>query len=227
MLLFGKKSSTPAFEENTKITSINLERVVSVMIIDKEEKFSSRFFVGKKRDSSNYQITVGIKDTFSLNEVDFVTIIFNMIDGERFSQTGTIAKIENQFITIDLDEKINKIEERRKSLKIQCNLSGEITIMNKTISVEIKNISIGGVFVATEADLPLHNVLFIKINEIDVVADITVIRQQKDKLGTIIGYGCQFYKLNDRNEEKIFQYINNCLLKERQTLINRDVYNYF
>ncbi len=227
MSLFGKKSSIPAFEENTKITSINLERVVSVMIINKEEKFSSRFFVGKKRDSSNYQITVGIKDTFSLNEVDFVTIIFNMIDGERFSQTGTIAKIENQFITIDLDEKINKIEERRKSLKIQCNLSGEITIMNKTISVEIKNISIGGVFVAIEADLPLHNVLFLKVNEIDVVADITVIRQQKDKLGTIIGYGCQFYKLNDRNEEKIFQYINNCLLKERQTLINRDVYNYF
>ncbi len=227
MSLFGKKSSTPSFDENTQITSINLEKVVSVIIINKEDKYSSRFFVGKKRNSANYQITVGIKDVFSLNEFDLITIIYNMIDGERFSQTGTIIKIENQFITIDLDEKINKIEERRKSLKIQCNLTGEITIMNKTISVDIKNISIGGIFVATEADLPLHNVLFVKINEIDIVADITVIRQQKDKLGTIIGYGCQFYKLNDRNEEKIFQYINNCLLKERQTLINRDVYNYF
>lgn len=227
MALFTKKPFKPSLEENTQIKSINLEKVISVNIVNNDEQYSSRFFIGKKRELINWQITVGMKNSFSLKEFENVNIIFNTIDGERYSQAGTITLIENQFITIELDEKITKIKERRKSLKIHCNLTGEIGLLNKTISVDIKNISIGGVFIATEADLPLHNVFLLNINEIEVVANVTVIRQQKDKNGTIVGYGCQFYNLNFKNEEKIFQYINAYLLKERQTLINRDVYNYF
>ena len=75
MALFIKKSSNQSIERNQQIACINLEKVVSVLIIKNEEKYSSRFFAGKKRDSINCKITVGIKDMFALNEFDFITII--------------------------------------------------------------------------------------------------------------------------------------------------------
>lgn len=228
MFNFKKNSADTSKKDNdiNSIDTIDLNRVISICFTYDDLLFSSRFFIGKKHASRNAEVVIGIKGQFAIPKNSSIVLTYNMISGERYSQPGLVTSIDKQLITVELDSTIKKIEERRKNIKVDCELTGEITVINKKIYVDINNICVGGIFIKTDIDLPLKSIHMIHINELELTAKIEIIRQQKNRMGCIEGYGCIFKDINDKNEQKIIQHINLYLLKQRQTLVTRDVYNY-
>ena len=223
--MFGKKSKEIAPIQQEKIETVDLNNVIFIDITINNKRFQSRFFMGKRVNNINSEIIIGHKDMSNIHEKNTVMLVFNLINAERYSQTGYISKVEEHKFTIELNDDIQKLQERRVNLKISCNLTGDICVMNQDLYIDITNISIGGVFIKAEYDFTPKNIYSIYIKELDVSGKVKILRKQMSG-DTIEGYGCQFIDLSDRNQEKIFMYINALMQKERQTLLTRDVYNY-
>lgn len=215
-------------EEDVKerIKTVDLNKVVSIYINANDKFCSSRFFMGRKNRGVNYEITIGIKEPDLIKEKDSVKLTFNLINSDRYIQHGIVERKEKHLITISLDEDIEKIEDRRESVKMCCELNGSILVLGKDIYVEYANISVGGIFIKTEYELPINHTIRLYVKKIDLNARATVLRKQLNSYGVIEGYGCKFIELDPSQEETIMQYVNYCLSKERETLVSRDVYNY-
>lgn len=230
MGLFNRPSKNKIVEDEViveeKIETIDLNKVICIDVNNNDKSFSSRFFMGKKHNGVNYEITIGIKDIDYIKEKDYLKLTFNLLNSDRYVQNGFVDKKSDKFIIISLDKEIIKLEEKRRNLKMCCDMSGTISVLDKDIYVDLKNISVGGVFVKTDYVLPVNHSIKLYINELDIRVKLIILRKQKNSSGVVEGYGCTFDDLSEKQEEVIVQYINFALSKERETLISRDVYNY-
>lgn len=209
-----------------RIKTVDLNKVVSIFINANDKFCSSRFFMGRKHRGANYEITIGIKDLDLINEKDYIKLTFNLINSDRYVQRGVVERKEDHLITVSLDEEIEKLDDKRESVKMCCELTGSILVLGKDIYVEYKNISVGGIFIKTEYELPINHTIRLYIKKLDISARAIVLRKQLNSYGVIEGYGCRFVELDSPQEEIIAQFVNYSLSKERETLISRDVYNY-
>jgi len=224
--MFNKKSNAPATENNLAL-AINFNNVVFIVVHCKDKQYVTRFFFGKRLKGKNTEITIGIKEENQIREKNEVILIYNMLNGDRYKQCGFVIENKSPLITVELDDLVEQLDEKRESIKVSSKLTGELSVMGQKVIVDIRNISVGGVFIEAEYDLPIRSINLLNISEICLCARIILLRQQKNRNGVIEGYGCQFENLSDKNQEKIIQHINSVLIKERQTLLTRDVYNYF
>lgn len=230
MGFFNKKPKSAAVENQEvieeKIEHVDLNKVVSIYITVNNKFFSSRFFMGKKRNGVNYEIIIGIKESDLIKQNDCLELTYNLINSDRYVQKGFVVEKDNQLITVSLDTEVSKLQENRRSVKMCSELQGSVSILEKNINVELKNISIGGTFISTNYNLPVNHSIKLYIDELDINLTVIILRQEVNNYGVIMGYGCRFDNMTQRDEEIISQYINSCLNKERETLRSRDVYNY-
>lgn len=225
MLIFKKNKNDK--NHINELTTIDLNKVVSIDVCLNDEKYTTKFFMGKKEQNINIEISLGIKETNSITPDNVITLIFKMLNGDRYKQTAYVIKKENHLITTQPNDDIQKLEEKRRHIKVDSKLNGNIYAMEKQSHVDISNISIGGVFIKTNYDLFISGVYDLHIVELDMCVKIMLLRQQKDKFDKIEGYGCKFEKISDKDLEKLSVYINSTVVRQREILISRDVYNYF
>lgn len=226
MFIFKKNINNTKKIKNISNT-INLNKVLSIDIQTKNETYNTRFFYGEKENDVNIKLSFGIKENNNINKNDVLTLIFKLINGNRYKQTAFVSNIRNYIIITDLYNDIEKLEEKRNNVKVKSDLCGEICVMDKRLCVEITDICMGGVFIRTDYDFTTSNIYNLKINDLDIQTRVKLLRKHKTKKGEIEGYGCQFKEISEKNIEKIYLYVNSVLFKEREILISRDVYNYF
>ena len=83
-------------------------------------------------------------------------------------------------------------------------------MIDTPVSAKIKNINIGGVFLECAYDFRSGDIIVLSFNALGTELDLSskILRIQKtDK--QVEGYGCQFIKLKNREEEILARYINN------------------
>ncbi len=144
-----------------------------------------------------------------------IYVITYMKNGDRIRYPAAVRMSLCDQLNVQLRSDYGTLmEERRRYFKvdsdIDCEVMGYIrddnyVEFNKPISGNIRNISIGGVYLDCEdVRFSPHDIVylnfFVEGNPVDIYAE--VLRVQRVN-GEIDGYGCQFQNV-DQNQEEIF-----------------------
>lgn len=181
------------------------------------------------------------KDFFSLKGLDFVVFKSNEImeipkgekveavfyyrNGTRIKYTTKIDLATDFQVNVHLGSEYVVLEERRRYFKTEANIPGFIKVIFRgdevicppsPVEVNIVNINLGGVFISSPTDL--HNEDKILLSFLDGALEVTaeILRVQCNDDGVVAGYGCQFDKLTQSEEEKLSRFIFDCQLAQRE-----------
>ena len=148
-----------------------------------------------------------------------VEVVFYYINGDRVKYNTKIDVCTEFQLNVTVGTASTVLEERRRFYKLATDLDASIAIMTRgdedtvfdnPVSAKIKNINIGGVFLECAYDFRVGDIIVLIFNALGTELDLSskILRIQKtDK--QIEGYGCQFIKLKNREEEILARYINN------------------
>ena len=148
-----------------------------------------------------------------------VEVVFYYINGDRVKYNTKIDVCTEFQLNVTVGTASTVLEERRRFYKLATDLDAGIAIMTRgdedtvfdnPVSAKIKNINIGGVFLECAYDFRVGDIIVLIFNALGTELDLSskILRIQKtDK--QIEGYGCQFIKLKNREEEILARYINN------------------
>ena len=158
-----------------------------------------------------------------------VYVIAYMKNGDRVQYVGRVKmSLDNQLNVQIRDDYGTLMEERRRFFKVQsdikCVISGverDGTLYEYDIPIisRIKNLSIGGVFIeGTDPPFCKDDLLLInfKVTEDVVGAMAKVLRLQLDADGGLLGYGCEFANVDQRQEGLLAKSVYEIQLKQRQ-----------
>ena len=148
-----------------------------------------------------------------------VEAVFYYINGDRVKYNTKIDVCTEFQLNVTVGTASTVLEERRRFYKLATDLDASISIMTRgeedtvfdtPVSAKIKNINIGGVFLECAYDFRSGDIIVLSFNALGTELDLSskILRIQKtDK--QVEGYGCQFIKLKNREEEILARYINN------------------
>ena len=148
-----------------------------------------------------------------------VEVVFYYINGDRVKYNTKIDVCTEFQLNVTVGTASTVLEERRRFYKLATDLDASISIMTRgeedtvfdtPVSAKIKNINIGGVFLECAYDFRSGDIIVLSFNAFGTELDLSskILRIQKtDK--QVEGYGCQFIKLKNREEEILARYINN------------------
>ena len=148
-----------------------------------------------------------------------VEAVFYYINGDRVKYNTKIDVCTEFQLNVTVGTASTVLEERRRFYKLATDLDASISIMTRgeedtvfdtPVSAKIKNINIGGVFLECAYDFRSGDIIVLSFNafgtELDLSSKILRIQKTDNK---VEGYGCQFIKLKNREEEILARYINN------------------
>ncbi len=148
-----------------------------------------------------------------------VEVVFYYINGDRVKYNTKIDVCTEFQLNVTVGTASTVLEERRRFYKLATDLDASISIMTRgeedtvfdtPVSAKIKNINIGGVFLECAYDFRAGDIIVLSFNafgtELDLSSKILRIQKTDNK---VEGYGCQFIKLKNREEEILARYINN------------------
>lgn len=161
-----------------------------------------------------------------------VNAIVFLRSGDRVSYKTTIDISTDFQLNLTLDQsRAQLLEERRRYFKmvtenpckiLSFNRGDEMEEFDPTLTGIIKNINLGGVFLAVDDDTPvgrfnIEDVLCIVTNMADTRMElfIKILRKQITQQGELMGYGCCFLMLNSKQEALVSKYINRLQLEKR------------
>lgn len=181
------------------------------------------------------------KDFFSLRGLDFVVFKSNEImevpKGEKveavfYYRNGTRVKYTTKIdlatdfqVNVHLGSEYVVLEERRRYYKTEANIPGYIKVVfhgdevicpDPPVKVNIVNINLGGVFIASPYELSNEDRILLSFLDGAVEVTAEILRVQCDDGGNIAGYGCQFEKLAQSEEEALSRFIFDCQLAQRE-----------
>lgn len=194
---------------------------VDVYSFNNELIVSSEIFNIMPIDHIDEQFSVIIKNV-NLPEIPMntpVKVIFYYINGDRVKYDTRIDVCTEFQLNVTVGTASTLLEERRRFYKLATDLDASIAIMTRgeedtvfdnPVSAKIKNINIGGVFLESTYDFRVGDIIVLKFNVlgIELALSSKILRIQK-KDNHVEGYGCQFLKLKNREEEILARYINN------------------
>lgn len=219
-----KKKETEKSEFSDINTDMDMTKCFFIDISYNKKRLRTKCFNVKRIKGKNIELCIALNDThdFMLN-TGFI-VEYNMLTGKRYTQSAVLIRKEANHIILELNEDLSLLEEKRKSIKVECELMGEVTYLNKNTEICINDICIGGVCFCSQADLGVGTIYSITIDEFLMKQKLKILRKTKND--SFFTYGCCFVELSSKNEEKLLMYINDILFKKRKILMQRDVYNY-
>ncbi len=183
------------------------------------------------------------KDFFSLKGTDFVVIkdkrvapaqigepvdvIFYYINGTRIKYETVIDLATDMQVNIHVGPEYTIMEERRRFFKVEVDAAGLVksfvrdgkeTLFDEPLTVRIKNINLGGVFMVSNFEFIVGDTFTLSLPSCGVEVSTEVLRVQKDAEGIVAGYGCKFLDLSFSGEEKISRFVFECQKKDKEKL---------
>lgn len=209
---------------------VNKERIIKIEVIDKEGHmiistkniefpkdffhFSTKEFLILKSQKIR-PATIGTK----------VAVIVFYMNGTRIRYETDVDLVTENQVNVHLPKDYTVMEERRNFFKTETNLFGTVDgytrgeeniTFDTPITVQIKNINIGGVFMVSDFNFDIGDEVFLTIiNDKIKVAAVLIRRQVNSETGETEGYGCRFEGVTGAQEESISRYIFECQLAER------------
>lgn len=191
------------------------------------------------------------KDFFSIRGTDFVVLkdkkvapaqigepvdaIFYYINGTRIKYETVIDLATDMQVNIHVGPDYTIMEERRRFFKVEVDAAGLIksfvrsgkeTLFEEPLTVRIKNINLGGVFMISNVEFLIGDTFTLFLPECGVEASTEVLRVQRDEEGIVAGYGCKFLNLSPAGEEKISRFVFECQKKDREKLKSKSTKNF-
>ena len=216
-------------------------KIVKVEILDRNGIVAvtcDKNFVFPKNIESDEDSILIIKgsDIKEFPKDERVHVISTTKSGDRIKYPG--------MVTVSLDTQLNirilksrdteVLEERRRYFKIRVKEYGRVLFLvrddetlrfDEPIPMEIHDINIGGVFMATELPLQQDDMVCIDIDlfidyRLNAVARILRVQRYPD--GSIKGYGCAFQGLTASQEDYISKFIYKVQMAQRQKEMDND-----
>ena len=204
------------------------DNVVKIEIYDSQERYigatkvfsftEKKGLFKMKNDSLTVKVMSNNLPTFSKG--DLISLVFEYFNGSRYK---TETEVEGSGKT-HVECKVNgivELAERRRYFKMTTNEEAVIYKSKKAneagVPGVILNINLGGVLLQCE-DVPLAPGEFFYLNTLRGALELytKVLRVQTDIEGNLVGYGCQFQKATEEQEEIIARYIMSLQIAERE-----------
>ena len=209
---------------------INKDKISRVMIYDLNGKmllatasvfFPKDFFKVKGTD---FVMLKGGGDYPVLPTGTAVDAVFEYATGMRVKYRTTIdLGTEHQMNFRVADGEV--MEERRRSFKIMVDMDGqspffirgeEMFSFAKPVELKIININLGGVLFSSDSDFEPGDQVMLDFLEGEMQLLMEVLRIQRNKDGSVQGYGCQFMDVTESQEERLAKFIMDCQVLERE-----------
>lgn len=153
-----------------------------------------------------------------------VEVILYYINGDRVKYDTTIDVCTEFQINVTLGDKCTMLEERRRYYKLDTDLNASIAMLSRgdediifeePVFGKFKNINIGGVFLICNYEFKAQDIIVISFKVLGKELDLStkILRVEKDGR-QISGYGCQFLKLKNWQEEVLARYIHKIQTQE-------------
>lgn len=193
---------------------------VDVYSCNKDLIVSSETFNVIPVDNKDEMFSVMIKGN-NINELPKDTpvgVVFYYINGDRVKYDTKIDVCTEYQLNATVGHASTILEERRRFYKLDTDLNASVTIMTRNdedtilqppVLGKIKNINIGGVYLECDFDFIVGDIIVLgfKVLETEINLLAKILRIQKTEK-QINGFGCQFLKLRNCEEEIIARYIN-------------------
>lgn len=156
----------------------------------------------------------------ALKKGDVMILVFEYFNGNRYKTPVIVDDCDKSYFTAKVDE-VEELEERRRYFKMPCKeaiyIYSERLTMGDVVPATVLNINLGGILLKCE-ELNLNpgdkfHASFFK-GSLDLVTK--VLRIQKDNEGNLVGYGCQFERVTEEQEEQISRFIMHLQVLERE-----------
>lgn len=141
------------------------------------------------------------------------------ITGNRATAHAVTQSFKEGKAIVELTSDFVDLPDRRRALKLAAvpHIPAILSVQGISHDTEIKDISVTGIFITYEDTLVCGHKCNILIPSLHIDAEIRIVRQQEDNSG----YGCEFIKLNAREEEEILQYLFKRQVEEREIMKKR------
>ena len=172
-----------------------------------------------------------------------VDVIVYYKNGDRYLFETELDLATDMQVNIHLGNDYIMMEERRNSFKTCSDTEGEIAdilrehpeveneeereeniVFDPPMSVKIKNINLGGVFIESDYEFHVGDIFSLSLIDGQLVTATKILRIQRDKHDNIMGYGCKFLKLNSSEEAIVSRFIFDCQLAQREKLKQREMF---
>lgn len=181
-------------------------------------------FIDKKVlfKKSNGTVTVKVMSSNlpELKKGDVMIVVFEYFNGNRYKTPVIVDDCDKSYFVSKVDE-VEELEERRRYFKMSCNetifIYSERLTMGEVVPAKVLNINLGGILLKCD-ELNLSpgdkfHASFFK-GKLDLLTK--VLRVQKDIDGNLVGYGCQFERITEEQEEQISRFIMHLQVLERE-----------
>ena len=221
--------------DKSGITSVRVTALDGKLLLETDSEHFSfpRMFIHNMPVTNI--IMIKMKDLPDFEADSGVYVIAYMKNGDRVRYMGRVKlSLENQLNIQIRDEYGTVMEERRRYFKVQselrCVISGyerdnTVYEFDSPILSTIKNVSIGGVFIAkTDVTFRKDDILLLnfRVGTEVVGAVVKVLRLQLFPDGSLEGYGCEFANVDKRMEELLARLVYDIQLKQRQEKMEKD-----
>ena len=216
-------------------------KIIKVEILDKNGTSAvsaeKGFVFPKNIESSEESILIikgkGMRE-FATGE--HVHIIATSESGDRIKYPGSVSiSLDSQLnVKIIKNRDTEVLQERRRYFKIKVDERGralfvvrneETTRFEEPYPIEVKDINIGGIFMACPFEFEEDDFVCIDIDlfiDYRLNAVVHILRVAREPDGTIKGYGCEFQGLTASQEDYIGKFIYKVQSAQRQKSINED-----
>ncbi len=205
------------------MANFSKEKLLKIEIYDEKEHFigTSKLFTFAKQglfNKSTTGITIKANNLTSLKKGASVKMVFEYLNGSRFKGICRVDSVSRTEVTIFVGA-VEELVERRRSFKV--NTKEKATLYRskkdeKGLDATILNINLGGVLVSCEEALTQGSEWYINTLNGELELLMKVLRVQKNEIGKIIGYGCQFLDISQQDEDTVAKYIFECQVAERE-----------
>lgn len=222
--------------ERNKIIKIEITSPAGrKLVVAEKENFSFPRIFMDNMPVANIIIIKG-KDLPEFEIDKNVYVITYMKNGDRLRYPAAVKMSLSSQLNVQLRSDYGTLmEERRRYFKVEsdidCHILGfmsgedEFTEFDTPVEANIKNISIGGVFLFRSEEIFAHGDSLMLNFEVDgepVNIMAKVLRVQRGHDREIEGYGCQFINADQTQEELFAQLVYNIQLKKRQEQLERE-----
>lgn len=218
-------------------------KIIKVEILDKNgvtAVVSEKNFVFPKNIESSEESILIIKgrDLREFSKGERVHVIATSKGGDRIKYPGNVTvSLDTQLnVSIIKNRDTEVLEERRRYFKIKVNERGRVLFVvrddetirfEEPIPMEIRDINIGGVFMACSGyNFQVDDFVCMDIDlfiDYRLNAVARILRVQRDAYGEISGYGCEFQGLTASQEDYIGKFIYKVQFAQRQKDIAREL----
>lgn len=163
-----------------------------------------------------------------LNKGTKINVVVYYINGDRHLYKTTVELSTEFQFNIILSENYTVLQERRRYYKVITDIDANVVLLKRDekdttfdpfVPVHIQNLNIGGVFITSDFQFEQNDIIILRVELLNKTLDITskVLRKQmRDE--KIVGYGCCFISLKNKQEEIIARYIHNIQLANKDTI---------